>query len=135
MNAIATSLYALINDNITVSRSGGNVDVGLHFGLAKPGTEYPYITYIPTDENPLLLHDQKPISETNWDFKIWSSDVEEIGTIFEELVKLFNAHDLDTANIGMVRGQGLPIMTEDNQPNEIVYSRIIECMVYIKDSD
>ena len=31
--------------------------------------------------------------------------------------------------IGFLRGRGLPLMTEENRPNEIVYSRVVECEI------
>ena len=129
MNDVAIAFYNAINNNITVQKNGVDTDVRLYFGLAPPKTKYPYITYLPTDENPIHFLDDDPLSETNWDFKIWGSDVLEIGTIFQELIDIFNSNDLDADFVGTFSSTGMAMIVEINEPNNIVYSRIVECTV------
>lgn len=129
MNDVAIAFYNAINNNITVQKSGVDTYVRLYFGLAPPKTKYPYITYLPTDENPIHFLDDDSLAETNWDFKIWGSDVLEIGIIFQELIDIFNSNDLDTF-VGTFSSTGMAMIVEINEPNNIVYSRIVECTVW-----
>lgn len=125
-----------ISEKITAIRDkaqmlSGKV-VGLYFGTAPRGTDYPHITFMPTSDVPLRIQDADPLSITHWDFKIWGSRAIDIGTIYAELMNIFNQDALgNDAFIVTLRGRGLPMMTEVNRPNEIIYSRVVECEVIL----
>lgn len=124
MNDIATSLKTIV-DGIT------DLGATLYFGDAPKGTAIPYITFNPISDVPLRLMQQQQLSITHWDFKIWAKSTE-IGDIYSKLMDAFN----DEANIpsdfvSLLRGRGLPMHSEENRANEIIYSRIVECEVIL----
>ena len=125
MNDIATALKSKIDSSTVLSELGAK----LYFGTAPRGTDYPHITFMPTSDVPLRIQDADPISMTHWDFKIWGSRAIDVGTIYAELINIFNQDDLSTDFIVSLRGRGLPMMIEVNRPNEIIYSRVVECEV------
>ena len=132
MNDIAEALFTRINNQIQVNNS----DVRLYHGVAPRSTQYPYITYLSADEYPILFHnsegDNPPISEMYWDFTIYSNDAMDIGSIYEGLLDIFNSHDIDNI-IGIVRSTGMPMIIDDNQPDNLVYSRTVECKIFVRD--
>jgi len=125
MNDIARSLKNKVDTSTVLS----DIGAGLYFGTAPRGTDYPHITFMPTSDVPLRIQDANPLSITHWDFKIWGSKAIDVGTIYAELINIFNQDDLSTDFIVSLRGRGLPMMIEVNRPNEIIYSRVVECEV------
>lgn len=149
MNDIAEKLFTRINNQIQVTRRDEIiVDVRLYHGAASRtasrdmsnDTKYPYITYLAADEYPIIFHNgsenedefNPPIVETYWNFTIWSDDAKDIGTIHEGLVDIFNENDIEGV-VGTIRSQGMPMMIDDNEPENLVYSRSIECRIYVED--
>lgn len=126
MNEIATALKDIV-DGIT------GLGADLYFGDAPQGTDLPYITFMPMSDVPIHLMQGKDdqLSITHWDFKVWGKSTE-IGDIYQKLMDAFN----DEANIpdgyvSLLRGRGLPMRSEENRANEIIYSRIVECEVIL----
>lgn len=129
---ISEKITAIQDKAQTLSGKAGKVVV-LYFGTAPRGTDYPHITFMPTSDVPLRIQDADPLSITHWDFKIWGSRAIDVGTIYAKLMNIFNQDDLGNhdAFIVALRGRGLPMMTEVNRPNEIIYSRVVECEVIL----
>lgn len=126
MNDIATALKSRIDTSTVLSDLGA----GLYFGNAPRDTPYPFVTFMPTSDVPLRIQDADPIAITHWDFKIWGSKAIDVGTIYAELINIFNQDDLSNNEfIITLRGRGLPMLTEVNRPNEIIYSRVVECEI------
>lgn len=131
MNEIAVALVNLITGNAVIQAFG----VRLYFGPAPTSAEYPYITYLPTDDVPRQLHTDadatatQAIVETHWDFKVWGPDAEAVGNIYQALIDIFNTSELD-GYVGLKRGNGMPMIPEENRPDDIIYSRMIECSVF-----
>ena len=139
MNDIAADLYALFENTIMINDDSDNpIYAPVYYGQAIEDATYPYITYIETDNTPILLHkgqegdadEPKTIVETNWDFRVWGTDAKEINSIFNEIIQIINTNNM---HAGMIRGQAMPVMIEDNLPNDILYSRLIECKIYAED--
>ena len=125
MNAIATALKNRIG-TITV----GGLSAGLYFGTAPRNTDYPHVTFMPTSDVPIRLQNEDPLSVTHWDFKIWGTKAIDVGKIYSELISIFNADDLDDNSVIVsLRGRGLPLVSEENRPDDIIYSRVIECEI------
>ena len=126
MNDIAMALKNRIEGNAVLQA----LNAVLYFGTAPRGTAYPHITFRPTSDVPLRLQDADPISTTFWDFTIWGSKAIDVGTIYAELMDIFNQDNLvSTEIIISLRGRGLPLTSEVNRANDIIYSRVVECEI------
>ena len=110
--------------------------VTVYSGVARRDAEYPFITIMPIADVPILYQGDDPsTSQTMWDLKIWAEKMKDVGEIYDRIVKIldtqisvdFGQHDTRTST--SLRGRGMPLMTEENRPNEILYSRVIECEV------
>ena len=133
MNAIAEALRNLIDRDVAgISRSK------IYFGPATRSESGLYITYFPTDDMPIRIHTggasdvDQGLKETHWDFKIWGPNAMDVGDIYEKLTDAFNKGVLDVPGgiVGLLCGNGMPMMAEENEPNNIIYSRVLECIVF-----
>ena len=68
------------------------------------------------------------VSFTTWDLKIWGKNIAEVSGIYDRVIEILET-DISTEIAASFRGRGMPLMAEDNRPNEIIYSRVIECEV------
>ena len=125
MNHIVQALYTRIKADSAIMTTGAT----LYYGNAPRGIPFPHIILRPVDDVPRHLQSQSPLSFSTWDFKIWADSATKVGEIYAALLTIFNADDTDDSFIGMLRGRGLPLMSEENRPNEIIYSRIVECEI------
>lgn len=128
MNDIVQALYTKIN-NITITERDDTTDkdVTLYYGNAPRGSDFPHIILRPVDDVPRHLQSDTPLSFSTWDFQIWAESATEVGKIYEALLDRLNLTDNNF--IGFLRGRGLPLMSEENRPNEIIYSRVVECEI------
>ena len=109
-------------------------DVPIYSGVAKRDAEYPFVTIMPVDDVPRHFH--RPTSEhqadvvsfQTWDLKIWGKSMEAVTEIYDQIVEILKS-DISTDVAASLRGRGMPLMAEENRPNEILYSRVIECEV------
>ena len=110
-------------------------DVPIYSGVAKRDAIYPFITIMPVDDVPRIYHrGDTSTSQTTWDLKIWSKSMFEVGKIYDQVIEILDDGDTDKDIhqedfAASLRGRGMPMMAEDNRPNEIIYSRVIECEV------
>ena len=130
MNDIVQALYTRIKD-ITITERDDTTpkDVTLYYGNAPRGSDFPHIILRPVDDVPRHLQSEDPLSFSTWDFQIWAESATQVGKIYDQLLPILNADDTDDSWIGMLRGRGLPLMSEENRPNEIIYSRVVECEI------
>ena len=69
-------------------------------------------------------------SQTTWDLKIWGKSMKKVGEIYDRVIEILHTDtELSVDFAASLRGYGMPMMAEDNRPNEILYSRVIECEV------
>ena len=115
---------------ITVTERDDTTDVTLYYGNAPRGSSLPHIILRPVSDVPRHLQSQQgPLSFSTWDFQIWAKSATQVGEIYEKLLDIINCDDITDGWIGMLRGRGLPLMSEENRPNEIIYSRVVECEI------
>ena len=127
VNKIVEALY----DRVKADGNIMSLGAILYYGNAVRGSDFPHIILRPVDDVPRHLQDAIPLSITTWDFQIWAESAVELGCIYTALLDILNANDTDDAFIGMLRGRGLPLMTEENTANEIIYSRVVECEITV----
>ena len=108
-------------------------DVPVYSGVAPRNAKYPFVTIMPIVDVPILYQGNDPSSsQTHWDLKIWDTSMFGVGEIYDWIVKILDTQisvDGITDPTTSLRGRGMPLMAEDNRPNEILYSRVIECEV------
>ena len=103
--------------------------VTVYSGVAPRDAEYPFITIMPIADVPILYQGDDPsTSQTHWDLKIWAKSMKRVGEIYDRIVEILDMQ-LSSDFAASLRGRGMPLMTEENRPNEILYSRVIECEV------
>ena len=56
------------------------------------------------------------------------TSIKEVSEIYDRIVKILES-DISAEIAASLRGRGMPLMAEENRPNEILYSRVIECEV------
>ena len=124
-NAVATSLYTTLNGDSDLDSFG----VTVFSGVAPRDAEYPFITIMPVADVPILYQGDDPsTSQTMWDLKIWDTSMFSVGKIYDQIVEILDTQ-LSADFAASLRGRGMPLMAEENRPNEILYSRVIECEV------
>ena len=141
-NAIATELYETLKADTdltalleNVPDSDGTDSEGVYVGVAPRDAGYPFITIMPVDDVPRHFHrpvegeQADAVSFSTWDLKIWGKSMFEVGEIYDELLRILETDPFTEANETSLRGRGMPLMAEENRPNEILYSRVIECEV------
>ena len=135
MNHIVRALYDKIKDATGATLYYGNAPRPSRNPDADDDAKnlLPYIVFSPVDDVPRHLQSELPISFSTWDFKIWAKSATDVGEIYEALLCMLDDADdsfrTDNCFIGFLRGRGFPLMSEENRPNEIVYSRVVECEI------
>ena len=125
-NAVATALYTTLNGDSDLDTFG----VTVYSGVAPRNADYPFITIMPVADVPILYHHDDPsTSQTVWDLKIWDTSMLGIGKIYDRIVEMLDTQQISEDFAASLRGRGMPLMTEENRPNEILYARVIECEV------
>ena len=121
-------------DNPDYPGSLASLDANVVTGVGARNANYPCITIMPVDDVP--RHFQCPTSDDQadavsfqtWDLKIWGKSIKEVSEIYDRVIEILET-DISTEIAASFRGRGMPLMAEDNRPNEIIYSRVIECEV------
>ena len=138
---IIRSIFSTITDddgNILTADADGitttkiTPDTPFRYGIASRDTTYPFVSVMPVSDVPILLQDrQTPVSVTNWDFKVWGKSASEVTEIYDHLINIFNNVEFDSDFVSNIRGTGLALVAEENRPNEIIYSRVIDCEITV----
>ena len=136
----------IVNPDYAGSLASLEIDVNVVTGVGKRNANYPCVTIFPVDDVPRIYHrgdpstSCTPTSQTTWDLKIWGKSIEEVSKIYDRIVESLESDiilmhncegepELVDDGAASFRGRGMPLMAEDNRPNEIIYSRVIECEV------
>ena len=136
-NEFVSSNYYVFYDSVTnevwrVTASLKTFGVIVYAGVAKREANYPFITITPVSDVPRIYHrGDTSTSQTTWDLKIWDKSMLGVGDIYDRVIEILETdiEDIPDGLSASFRGRGMPLMAEDNRPNEILYSRVIECEV------